>query len=412
MKHKNWFIYTSVMNALLANHPARVKHELPLVYGVELDFDPEGYHFCLTGFKKQIYFNVYGADSDEYIALYLSMDLEALLEKNGCRGNAFLVFQDDTKQIAVLFSRVRADAPNPYEMTDMITRHVQSYYARELIRGERRYLNSSSLVQDISGLDGARGAFKRARYLNDLSFFLTEGVVFTEETVAAWMGGADYPAVMDACHALERHVSLGDVPGAEAHLQTLMLDVLKRGFSMALVRDALSFLKSMLTVFATVYALEPAVDVETLCDGATYITIKECHGAFRGVVRGLANEARQRGTYQKPVMLAVYYVKTHYGDPGLSLTQIAEYALVNPNYLSGVFREQTGQTVRQCITRCRLDEACALLRSTGLKVSEIGVRVGFDSAKYFTRLFKNQFGVSPQAYRDGEETCSGHGATA
>lgn len=52
------------------------------------------------------------------------------------------------------------------------------------------------------------------------------------------------------------------------------------------------------------------------------------------------------------------------------------------------------------VNRVRLENAARLLEITGKSVKEIAFACGFDDLSYFSRLFRGQYGLSPQQYRD------------
>lgn len=63
------------------------------------------------------------------------------------------------------------------------------------------------------------------------------------------------------------------------------------------------------------------------------------------------------------------------------------------------FRQQLGRSPKQEQMRLRIARARELLEDTDLSVAEIGQRVGYDEAKYFIHVFKQQIGVTPLKYR-------------
>lgn len=63
------------------------------------------------------------------------------------------------------------------------------------------------------------------------------------------------------------------------------------------------------------------------------------------------------------------------------------------------FKALSGQTVGQYFRSLRLNKAKALLLATSLHISEIAYEVGFKDPAYFTRVFKEEFGVNPSEVR-------------
>ena len=93
------------------------------------------------------------------------------------------------------------------------------------------------------------------------------------------------------------------------------------------------------------------------------------------------------------------YVRAHLGGD-LSLSALAGILHVNASYLSRLFSRGCGQTLTEYVTDERMRAACALLRDTQWQIQEIAARVGFDSASYFTNVFRRRLGISPQKYRE------------
>jgi len=72
---------------------------------------------------------------------------------------------------------------------------------------------------------------------------------------------------------------------------------------------------------------------------------------------------------------------------------------LNSNYLSNYFKAQTGQNLWTYILEKRMEKACQLLMESNLKVFEIAHLCGYQNDKYFLKLFKSRFGISPKEYR-------------
>lgn len=98
------------------------------------------------------------------------------------------------------------------------------------------------------------------------------------------------------------------------------------------------------------------------------------------------------------VYQAKQYIKNQYYSD-CSLHAVAAYVHVTPNYLSNLFKRETGIGLTNYVSQLRIEEAKGLLQYTRLKMTEIAERVGFDNSSYFTVVFKQLTGVSPRSYR-------------
>ncbi len=102
---------------------------------------------------------------------------------------------------------------------------------------------------------------------------------------------------------------------------------------------------------------------------------------------------------QSPVvMLIKKYIEEHL-DEDLQLTVLAEHFHFNPSYLSRLFKSVIGVNLSDYIFTCRMEESEKLLGGEYIKIEEVAHRVGYQSAKSFSRLFKRFKGITPQEYR-------------
>ena len=83
----------------------------------------------------------------------------------------------------------------------------------------------------------------------------------------------------------------------------------------------------------------------------------------------------------------------------ISLTEISDRLGIHPNYLSTLFKTETGTTYSQYLRALRVKKAADLMRTTNLKVYEIAERVGYSDTASFYRVFKEELGVSPARYK-------------
>lgn len=93
------------------------------------------------------------------------------------------------------------------------------------------------------------------------------------------------------------------------------------------------------------------------------------------------------------------YIEENFAREEFSLTETADYTHVSPQHLSRVFRQSTGITFMDYITRVRIRRAIELLRDDDHKMYEIAEAVGYSSQHYFSSAFKKVLGVSPMEYK-------------
>lgn len=92
------------------------------------------------------------------------------------------------------------------------------------------------------------------------------------------------------------------------------------------------------------------------------------------------------------------YINSHCTE-NLPLDQISEQAGFSKYYFSRLFREATGTTCHNYVTRRRILYAQNLLADSSVAVTEVALRSGFNSLATFNRIFKRQLGCTPSEYR-------------
>ena len=93
----------------------------------------------------------------------------------------------------------------------------------------------------------------------------------------------------------------------------------------------------------------------------------------------------------------------------LRLSVVAEKFSLNPNYLSALFKRETGQNFIEYINGKRIDLARKLLESSDLSAKEISYRCGYQNPNYFSRVFKAVVGRTISEYRDNPVICEPSG---
>jgi len=101
-------------------------------------------------------------------------------------------------------------------------------------------------------------------------------------------------------------------------------------------------------------------------------------------------------TAQLHVSRILEAIEQSYSQP-LTLRMLATALDRQASYLGALFRRETGVSVRQWLTRVRLDRASALIRE-GVKIEAVALLVGYRSKKNFYRQFKRRFAMTPVAY--------------
>ena len=111
---------------------------------------------------------------------------------------------------------------------------------------------------------------------------------------------------------------------------------------------------------------------------------------------------KQRDSYGKrQAMLALDYIDKNYADSSVTLNSVCSALAMSTSYFSSIFKNYTGETFIECLTKKRMEKAKLLLEQGNLKTYEIAEAVGYSDAHYFSISFKKIVGKSPTEYAKG-----------
>ncbi|HUY48820.1 MAG TPA: AraC family transcriptional regulator [Streptosporangiaceae bacterium] len=100
----------------------------------------------------------------------------------------------------------------------------------------------------------------------------------------------------------------------------------------------------------------------------------------------------------KTVERAIAFIWERYSEP-LSLTEIAESALLSRFYFARLFRQATGITPGRFLAAVRIYQAKHMLLSSSMTITDISFAVGYNSLGSFTNYFTDSVGFSPGRFR-------------
>ena len=121
-------------------------------------------------------------------------------------------------------------------------------------------------------------------------------------------------------------------------------------------------------------------------------------GMNRRVSKINAKKPATREEIHRRIHVARDYMDACFTDD-ISLARLSGIACLSPHHLLRQFKSFFKITPRQYLIRKRLEEACALLIRTDLKVSDVCRRVGFEDRSSFSRLFTAYYKQSPSEFR-------------
>lgn len=111
------------------------------------------------------------------------------------------------------------------------------------------------------------------------------------------------------------------------------------------------------------------------------------------------NRQEDTPSEHEKVLAVRYMVMQHLADPELSVASIARNLRCSADYLSHLYRTETGNTLSRYINECRISHGQGLLGEQNLNITEVAYACGYSDPGYFSRIFRREMGISPRRYR-------------
>lgn len=108
-------------------------------------------------------------------------------------------------------------------------------------------------------------------------------------------------------------------------------------------------------------------------------------------------------TDRREIHMIKDYVKANFSKD-ITIGQMSKMVNMNPDYLSHLFKKETGIGFSEYITDIRMEKAKDYLEKGMMKVYEVGDQVGYSNANYFSKIFKQKVGVTPGEYANMKKT--------
>lgn len=101
------------------------------------------------------------------------------------------------------------------------------------------------------------------------------------------------------------------------------------------------------------------------------------------------------------IKLAIQFITKNF-NKNITLKGVADEVFLSQNYLSELFKKETGEGFYEFLSNYRIKRAKELLVTTNLKIYEVAESVGYNDSITFGRAFKKITGVTPNSFRNNK----------
>ena len=132
---------------------------------------------------------------------------------------------------------------------------------------------------------------------------------------------------------------------------------------------------------------EKEIGYEYKCSALLYEILAECYA-----------ENYNKKTITSKIQASVDYINQNYKNSSLSIREAADKSFMSEVYFRKLFKEEYGISPQKYIISLRIQNAAGLILSGYYSLKEIAYMSGYTDCKYFSTEFKKRLGVSPSQY--------------
>lgn len=251
------------------------------------------------------------------------------------------------------------------------------------------------------GFDLLKEAYEESQRCNEEKLYRQAGSVIRSGSNAMVMQ-TDIP-VESAAASLIAAVQAGDAERVGLVLDdwfcSMRQERVERNFAVRAVIQMLTILEQHFTSFM-VGPLRDQLLADHWKELSSLPTIAHYHAYALRFCSELVKAASERDVdrHQSVAEQIMKLIAERYHLP-LTVEDIAKEVFLSPNYVRTIFKEKTGETILDYLTRIRMNHASELLKDRSLKVREIAHRVSYENVSYFCSVFQKHKGSTPNEYR-------------
>ncbi|MCL6457291.1 MAG: helix-turn-helix transcriptional regulator, partial [Gorillibacterium sp.] len=129
-------------------------------------------------------------------------------------------------------------------------------------------------------------------------------------------------------------------------------------------------------------------------------TFEELRAKVKELITFILHTISIESCTMSPVAKGIEYMRIKLGWD-ISLQEVAKYVGMSPSYFSTLFKQEKNCNFVEYLVRMRMERSIELLERSDMTVAQVANEIGYMSYRYFIKVFKDYYELTPTQYRDG-----------
>jgi len=387
-KDRDRLLREQVLNQLFFTARDFEKDRLLEEIGLKVDTQNINYVLAILHIDSSSYYHSPFKFDD---LVLIKFSIKNILEEISCDCCKLIVDnQKDINQIFILF----------YNSDKLVLRAACGTYMRNVYSKLQTYLHLSITI-GISSMEDKLTCeiYKQSRLAFEQRLILGGNQIFYFEKVS---GCSALPLPEHKIKLLQRCMEISDLNGIQGILNDIFLSKEASDIAGIYIRLVYSEVISSLLKVCTSYGVNNPADSDFLSgEVIEYMEDSRQIAAYLyTMIADILTGRKEEGVDCKGIVEEVKaFILNKYASE-ITVGDLARKYAINPDYLSSIFKQETGKNIIRYVTELRIGKACQLLKESQAKVSDISYSTGYNDRLYFNRVFKKITGMTPVEYRN------------
>ena len=123
-----------------------------------------------------------------------------------------------------------------------------------------------------------------------------------------------------------------------------------------------------------------------------------CVAYFYQILAECCKQSSMASPSESKIQASVDFINTNFANPALTLKEIASKSFMSEVYFRKIFKAEYGISPQKYIINLRIQKATELIETGDYSLKEVALLSGYNDYKYFSAEFKRLLGVSPSEY--------------